>query len=422
MDKILVKGGTALRGRVTVSGAKNAALPAMAASLLTDEPVRLRNLPKVRDIQTTGRLLQEMGCQVDLEDLQESHGCELIARHPISCVAPYERVKTMRSSVLVLGPLLARFGRARVSLPGGCAIGARPIDLHIKGLKKLGASLTIQHGYVEAKAPQLKGEKVVFDRVTVTGTENLMMAACLAKGETILHNAAREPEVADLADLLRSMGARIEGDGSSTIRIQGRPQLGGADHTIIPDRIEAGTFMVAGAITGGAVELVDCRPDHLTAVIEKLEETGITIERTRPDACRVTAPRRLQPRDVTTMEYPGFATDMQAQYMALMTQAHGASIITETIFESRFLHASELVRMGASIRIEGNRAVISGRRDLTGAKVLASDLRASASLILAGLVARGETLVHRVYHLDRGYEAIEEKLRKLGARIQRITD
>ena len=422
MDKILVKGGTALRGRVTVSGAKNAALPAMAASLLTDEPVRLRNLPKVRDIQTTGRLLQEMGCQVDLQDLQESHGCELIARHPISCVAPYERVKTMRSSVLVLGPLLARFGRARVSLPGGCAIGARPIDLHIKGLKKLGASLTIQHGYVEAKAPHLKGDKVVFDRVTVTGTENLMMAACLAKGETILHNAAREPEVTDLADLLRSMGARIEGDGSSTIRIQGRPQLGGADHTIIPDRIEAGTFMVAGAITGGAVELVDCRPDHLTAIIEKLEETGITIERNRRDACRVTAPRRLQPRDVTTMEYPGFATDMQAQYMALMTQAHGASIVTETIFESRFLHASELVRMGASIRIEGNRAVISGRRDLTGAKVLASDLRASASLILAGLVARGETLVHRVYHLDRGYEAIEEKLRKLGARIQRITD
>ena len=422
MDKILVKGGTALRGRVTVSGAKNAALPAMAASLLTDEPVRLRNLPKVRDIQTTGRLLQEMGCQVDLKDLQESHGCELIARHPISCLAPYERVKTMRSSVLVLGPLLARFGRARVSLPGGCAIGARPIDLHIKGLKKLGASLTIQHGYVEAKAPHLKGEKVVFDRVTVTGTENLMMAACLAKGETILHNAAREPEVTDLADLLRSMGARIEGDGSSTIRIQGRPQLGGADHTIIPDRIEAGTFMVAGAITGGAVELVDCRPDHLTAVIEKLEETGITIERNRPDACRVTAPRRLQPRDVTTMEYPGFATDMQAQYMALMTQAHGGSTITETIFESRYMHASELVRMGASIRIEGNRAVISGRRDLTGAKVLASDLRASASLILAGLVARGETLVHRVYHLDRGYEAIEEKLRKLGARIQRITD
>ena len=422
MDKILVKGGTALRGRVTVSGAKNAALPAMAASLLTDEPVRLRNLPKVRDIQTTGRLLQEMGCQVDLKDLQESHGCELIARHPISCVAPYERVKTMRSSVLVLGPLLARFGRARVSLPGGCAIGARPIDLHIKGLKKLGASLTIRHGYVEAKAPHLKGDKVVFDRVTVTGTENLMMAACLAKGETILHNAAREPEVTDLADLLRSMGARIEGDGSSTIRIQGRPQLGGADHTIIPDRIEAGTFMVAGAITGGAVELVDCRPDHLTAIIEKLEETGITIERNRPDACRVTAPRRLQPRDVTTMEYPGFATDMQAQYMALMTQAHGTSIVTETIFESRFLHASELVRMGASIRIEGNRAVISGRRDLTGAKVLASDLRASASLILAGLVARGETLVHRVYHLDRGYEAIEEKLRKLGARIQRITD
>lgn len=422
MDKILVKGGTALRGKVTVSGAKNAALPAMAASLLTDEPVKLRNLPRVRDIHTTGRLLREMGCQVGLDNSRKNHGCELVTGNAISCFAPYERVKTMRSSVLVLGPLLARFGRARVSLPGGCAIGARPIDLHIKGLKKLGASLSIEHGYVEARAPRLTGEKVVFDRITVTGTENLMMAACLAKGETILHNAAREPEVMDLADLLRSMGARIEGDGSSTIRIQGRPELGGADHTIIPDRIEAGTFMVAGAITGGSVELVDCRPEHLTAVIEKLEETGIAIERSGPGACRVTAPRRLQARDVTTMEYPGFATDMQAQYMALMTQAHGSSIITETIFESRFLHASELVRMGADIRIEGNRAVISGRRDLTGAKVLASDLRASASLILAGLVASGETLVQRVYHLDRGYEAIEKKLKVLGARIERIAE
>ncbi len=422
MDKILIKGGAALRGRVTVSGAKNAALPAMAACLLTDETLRLRNLPRLRDIQTTGRLLQEMGCRVDLENLQTDHGCELAAGNSISCVAPYERVKTMRASVLVLGPLLARFGRARVSLPGGCAIGARPIDLHIKGLKKLGASLSIEHGYVEAKAPRLTGEKVVFDRITVTGTENLMMAACLAKGETVLHNAAREPEVADLAELLRSMGARIEGDGSSTIRIQGRPELGGADHTIIPDRIEAGTFMVAAAITGGAVELVHCRPGHLTAVIEKLGETGIAIERSGPDACRVTAPRRLQARDVTTLEYPGFATDMQAQYMALMTQAHGSSIVTETIFESRFLHASELVRMGADIRIEGNRAIISGRRTLTGAKVLASDLRASASLILAGLVASGETLVHRVYHLDRGYEAIEEKLQALGARIERIAD
>ncbi len=422
MDKILIQGGTALGGRVAVSGAKNAALPAMAASLLTEEPLRLRNLPSVRDIRTTGRLLQEMGCRVGLDNLQTGHGCELVAGHPVSCVAPYERVKTMRSSVLVLGPLLARFGRARVSLPGGCAIGARPIDLHIKGLKKLGASLTIEHGYVEAKAPRLRGETVAFDRITVTGTENLMMAACLAKGETILHNAAREPEVTDLADLLRSMGARIEGDGSSTIRIQGRPELGGADHTIIPDRIEAGTFMVAGAITGGTVELVNCRPEHLTAVMDKLEETGIAIESGGPNACRVTAPRRLQARDVTTMEYPGFATDMQAQYMALMTQAHGLSIVTETIFESRFLHASELVRMGADIRIEGNRAVISGRTSLTGAKVLASDLRASASLILAGLVASGETLVHRVYHLDRGYEAIEKKLKSLGASIQRITD
>ncbi len=422
MDKILIKGGATLRGKVTVSGAKNAALPAMAATLLTDEPVKLRNLPRVRDIQTTGRLLQEMGCRVCLNNPRKGHGCELVAGNSISCVAPYEMVKTMRSSVLVLGPLLARFGRARVSLPGGCAIGARPIDLHIKGLKKLGASLKIEHGYVEAKAPRLTGETVVFDRITVTGTENLMMAACLAKGETILHNAAREPEVTDLADLLRSMGARIEGDGSSTIRIQGRSELGGADHTIIPDRIEAGTFMVAGAITGGSVELVNCRPEHLTAVIEKLEEAGMAIEPSGPDACRVTAPSRLQARDVTTMEYPGFATDMQAQYMALMTQAHGSSIITETIFESRFLHASELVRMGAGIRIEGNRAVISGRRDLTGAKVLASDLRASASLILAGLVASGETLVHRVYHLDRGYEAIETKLKALGAGIERIAD
>lgn len=394
----------------------------MAAALLTDEPVKLRNLPRVRDIQTTGRLLQEMGCRVDLENLQADHGCELAAGNSLSCVAPYERVKTMRSSVLVLGPLLARFGRARVSLPGGCAIGARPIDLHIKGLKKLGASLKIEHGYVAAKAPRLTGETVVFDRITVTGTENLMMAACLAKGETILHNAAREPEVIDLADLLRSMGARIEGDGGSTIRIQGRAELGGADHTIIPDRIEAGTFMVAGAITGGSVELANCRPEHLTAVIEKLEETGITVERCGANACRVTAPGRLQARDVTTMEYPGFATDMQAQYMALMTQAHGSSIVTETIFESRFMHASELVRMGADIRIEGNRAVISGRRDLTGAKVLASDLRASASLILAGLVAGGETLVQRVYHLDRGYEAIETKLKALGAGIERIAD
>lgn len=422
MDKILIKGGAPLRGRVAISGAKNAALPAMAAALLTDEPVKLRNLPRVRDIQTTGRLLQEMGCRVGLENPRKDHGCELVARHSISCVAPYERVKTMRSSVLVLGPLLARFGRARVSLPGGCAIGARPIDLHIKGLKKLGATLKIEHGYVEAKAPRLTGETVVFDRITVTGTENLMMAACLAKGETILHNAAREPEVTDLADLLRSMGARIEGDGSSTIRIQGRLELGGADHAIIPDRIEAGTFMVAGAITGGVVELANCRPEHLAAVIEKLEETGITIECCGPNACRVTAPGRLQARDVTTMEYPGFATDMQAQYMALMTQAHGPSIVTETIFESRFMHASELVRMGADIRIEGNRAVISGRRELTGAKVLASDLRASASLILAGLVASGETLVQRVYHLDRGYEAIETKLKALGAGIERMAD
>ena len=302
MDKILVKGGKPLRGRVAISGAKNAALPAMAASLLTEEPVTLRNLPQIQDIQTTRHLLQEMGCQVRLETQQQNPVYELIAANPISCEAAYELVKTMRASVLVLGPLLARFGQARVSLPGGCAIGVRPIDLHIKGLKKLGATVNIEHGYVEAKARHLKGGKIVFDRITVTGTENLMMAAALAEGETILHNAACEPEVIDLANMLRSMGARIEGDGTNTIRIQGMPQLGGTDHTIIPDRIEAGTFMVAGAITGGDVELVGCRPDHLTAIIEKLEETGITIERGQDNCCKVKVPRATTG---TGYDYPG---------------------------------------------------------------------------------------------------------------------
>jgi UDP-N-acetylglucosamine 1-carboxyvinyltransferase len=420
MDKILIKGRTPLYGTVEISGAKNAALPAMAATLLTEDKVVLHNVPAVRDIQTTGQVLKELGCKTDLSRLASAHSCEVAAQSITSWEAPYELVKTMRASVLVLGPLLARFGRARVSLPGGCAIGARPIDLHIKALEKLGAEVAIEHGYVEARSPRLKGGEIVFDRITVTGTENLMMAAALAEGGTVLSNAAREPEVVDLADLLRAMGAKISGDGSSTIRIQGVEKLHGAEHTIIPDRIETGTFLVAGAISAGEVQIRACRPDHLSAVIGKLEEAGVVVERQSPSRLKVTAPNGLKSRGVTTVEYPGFATDMQAQYMALMTQAEGASIITETIFENRFMHASEMIRMGANIKIEGNRAIVLGKTELTGAKVIASDLRASASLVLAALVAEGETLIDRVYHLDRGYEGIEEKLSVLGADIRRI--
>jgi UDP-N-acetylglucosamine 1-carboxyvinyltransferase len=420
MDKILIKGRTPLYGTVEISGAKNAALPAMAATLLTEDKVVLHNVPSVRDIQTTGQVLKELGCETDLRRLASTHSCEVAAQRITSCEAPYELVKTMRASVLVLGPLLARFGRARVSLPGGCAIGARPIDLHIKALEKLGADVAIEHGYVEARSPRLKGGEIFFDRITVTGTENLMMAAALAEGGTVLNNAAREPEVVDLADLLRAMGAKISGDGSSTIHIQGVEKLHGAEHTIIPDRIETGTFLVAGAISAGEVQIRACRADHLSAVIEKLEEAGVVVERQSPSQLKVTVPNGLKSRGVTTVEYPGFATDMQAQYMALMTQAEGESMITETIFENRFMHASEMIRMGANIKIEGNRAMVLGKTQLTGAKVIASDLRASASLVLAALVAEGETLIDRVYHLDRGYERIEQKLNALGADIRRI--
>ncbi|MCI0421432.1 MAG: UDP-N-acetylglucosamine 1-carboxyvinyltransferase [Acidobacteria bacterium] len=419
MDKILIKGGKPLLGSVEISGAKNAALPALAATLLTGDAVVLQNVPCVRDIQTTGQVLRDLGCDTDFRTLALTHSCRVSAQNVTSCEAPYELVKTMRASVLVLGPLLARFGKARVSLPGGCAIGARPIDLHIKAFEKLGAEIAIEHGYVEARAPRLKGAEIFFDRITVTGTENLMMAAALAEGHTVLNNAAREPEVADLADLLRAMGAQISGEGSSVIRIQGVERLHGAQHTIIPDRIETGTFLAAGAITGGEVEIRACRPDHLCAVIEKLEETGVVIERPSPSILKVSAPHGIKARNVTTVEHPGFATDMQAQYMALMTQGEGTSIVTETIFENRFMHASEMVRMGASIKIEGNRAIVFGKTQLTGAKVIASDLRASASLVLAGLVAQGDTLIDRVYHLDRGYEGIEEKLKALGADIHR---
>ena len=422
MDKILVQGGEILRGQVFISGAKNAALPAMSASLLTEDEIILRNIPQVRDIETTGKLLQQMGCQAELDQIFRNHICVLRAKDPIFCEAPYELVKTMRASVLVLGPLLARLGQAYVSLPGGCAIGARPIDLHIEGLEKLGATINIEHGYVKARADRLTGSKVIFNQITVTGTENLMMAASLAKGETILHNAACEPEVTDLANLLRSMGALIEGDGTNTIRINGVSKLNGADHTIIPDRIEAGTFMIAGAITGGEVELIGCRPSHLSTVINTLEKAGVIVEETEKNSCIVRAPHKIRPCNVNTKEYPGFATDMQAQFMGLMTQADGTSIITETVFESRFLHASEMIRMGANIKIEGNQATIFGKTNLTGANVIASDLRASASLVLAGLVATGETIIDRVYHLDRGYERIEEKLKSLGAKISRISN
>jgi UDP-N-acetylglucosamine 1-carboxyvinyltransferase len=420
MDKILIKGRKPLYGTVEIGGAKNAALPAMAATLLTEDKLVLHNVPCVRDIQTTGQVLKELGCESDLSQLASAHSCQIAARKIISCEAPYELVKTMRASVLVLGPLLARFGKARVSLPGGCAIGARPIDLHIKAFEKLGAEIAIEHGYVEARSRRLRGSQILFDRITVTGTENLMMAATLAEGETILKNAAREPEVVDLANLLRAMGAKISGDGSGTIHIQGVRGLHGTEHTIIPDRIETGTFLVAGAITGGEVTIRSCRANHLSAVIEKLEEAGVTVTRQSPSQLKVSAPDGLNARDATTVEYPGFATDMQAQYMALMTQAEGTSIVTETIFENRFMHASEMIRMGANIKIEGNRATVKGKTQLTGARVIASDLRASASLVLAALVAEGETLIDRVYHLDRGYERIERKLHALGADIRRV--
>jgi len=419
MDKFLITGGHPLEGRVTISGAKNAALPAMAAALLTPERVILRNVPRVRDIGTMRSLLDELG--VDSSVTHEEHGNRLEIEAPklLNPMAPYELVKQMRASILVLGPLVARFGHARVSLPGGCAIGARPVNLHIKGLEKLGASIHIQHGYIEARAERLKGSAFTFDVVSVTGTENLMMAAALADGETVLENAAREPEIINLAELLIKMGAKIEGAGSDTIHVHGVSRLQGADHTIIPDRIEAGTFLVAAVITGGHLVLDHVNPSHLTSIVNKLAEAGAQIRESGPDQMEAAAGKSIQAIDVTTKEYPGFATDMQAQYMALMTQAQGSALITETIFENRFLHALELVRMGADIAVNGRRAVVRGSTPLSGAKVQASDLRASASLVLAGLAAQGETLIDRVYHIDRGYERIEEKLNRLGAKIQR---
>ena len=426
MDKLVIRGGNPLLGTVRISGAKNAALPCMAAALLTDEPVILENIPQVRDIETTRKLLAAMGAEVELGYGRAHHRTTICARNLAAPEASYELVKTMRASTLVLGPLVARCGHARVSLPGGCAIGARPIDLHIKGLERLGAKITQEHGYVEAatdplKGNRLQGAEIVFDKITVTGTEDLLMAATLADGETIMQNCAREPEVADLAALLNAMGAKIKGAGTATIRITGVDKLHGAKHRIIPDRIEAGTFIIAGALTGGDVNVTCCDPSHLTGILQKLSETGVKTA-VKADSVRVMGDHPLIAADMNTEEYPGFPTDMQAQYMALATQADGTSVITENIFENRFMHAQELVRMGAAIKIEGRRAIVRGKTQLSAAAVLASDLRASASLVLAALVADGETIIDRVYHLDRGYENIEEKLKTVGAEIRRVGD
>lgn len=421
MDKFRIQGGVPLQGEIEVSGSKNAALPALAACLLSGDPVRLRRVPPVRDIGTMQQLLQYTGAEVNVAGGDVTVRAADLAQPE----APYEVVKTMRASSLVLGPLVARTGRARVSLPGGCAIGARPINLHESALEQLGAEIHHAHGYVEARAPRgLKGAHVHFDRITVTGTEDVLMAAVLAEGETVISNAAREPEVQDVAALLNKMGARVEGAGTSVIRVRGVSSLHGAEHTIIPDRIEAGTFLIAGAITHGDLVVSRFLPEHVEALVLKMRQAGADVAPAGPEfpqgALRVRASSRLRAIDITTEEYPGFATDLQAQYMALMTLAEGISFITETIFENRFMHTQELARMGANIRVEGRQAIVAGVPELTGAQVIASDLRASASLVLAGLVARGETWLDRVYHIDRGYERIEEKLARVGARIERV--
>ena len=416
VEKLRIVGGRPLEGTVRISGAKNASLPELCAALLSDQPVVLRNVPEVRDIRTMGRVLAALGAEVEFK---VGGIAQVRASQLASIEAPYELVKTMRASVLVLGPLVAREGRARVSLPGGCAIGARPINLHLQALERLGAAISVEHGYVEARARQLRGSEIYFDTASVTGTENVMMAATRAEGETVIRNAACEPEIGDLADLLRAMGARIQGDGTPTIRVEGVPGLRGVEHSVIPDRIETGTFIAACALAGGDVEILSCQPQHLRAVIDKFRECGVRIEE-GPDNLRVRAPRVLKAASVTTLPYPGFPTDMQAQYMALMTQASGPSQITESIFENRFMHVAELQRMGASVRVDGRTALVTGPTPLSGAQVMATDLRASASLVIAGLAGGGETVVDRIYHLDRGYYRIDEKLRGLGADIERF--
>ena len=422
MDKFVIRGGNPLVGTVRISGAKNSALPCMAAAILTEDEVTLENIPQVRDIETERRLLVSMGAEVELGYGRAQHRTKICCKTLSDPEAKYEIVKTMRASSLVLGPLVARVGMARVAMPGGCAIGGRPIDLHIKGLEKMGATITQEHGYLEARAERLRGAHLVFDRITVTGTEDLLMAAVLAEGETLMENCAREPEVTDLAALLTAMGAKIEGAGTSTIRVQGVTKLHGARYRINPDRIEAGTFLVAGAITSGDLIVANCNPNHLGAVISKLQETGVRVDQLGPDAVRVRADGPLKAADISTEEYPGFPTDMQAQYMALATQSVGVSQVKENIFENRFMHVQELVRMGASIKVDGSTATVRGPARLSAAAVMCSDLRASASLVLAALVADGESILDRVYHMDRGYERIEEKLRGVGAQIRRMGD
>ncbi|MFM9969277.1 MAG: UDP-N-acetylglucosamine 1-carboxyvinyltransferase [Burkholderiales bacterium] len=414
MDKLVIHGGAQLTGEVAISGAKNAALPIMCASLLCSDPVSLSNVPRLRDVETLLALLRRIGVK------HESSGgsLELNSATIVEPVAPYELVKTMRASILVLGPLLARCGEARVSLPGGCAIGLRPVDLHIKGLQAMGAQIQVEQGYVVARAKRLKGARLVMDLVTVTGTENLMMAACLAEGTTVIENAAREPEVVDLAQCLLAMGARIRGAGTDAITIEGVERLHGASHTVMPDRIETGTFLVAACATGGSVRLLNTRSDALDAVVEKLREAGASLDAVG-DSISLTMQGRPRSVNVRTAPYPGFPTDMQAQFMVLNTIADGAAVITETIFENRFMHASELQRLGADIELSGHTAVVRGLKKLQGATVMATDLRASASLVIAGLIAQGETTIERIYHLDRGYENIEQKLSQLGANIHR---
>jgi UDP-N-acetylglucosamine 1-carboxyvinyltransferase len=420
MDKFVIRGGNPLVGTIRVSGAKNSALPCMAAAILTEDEVTLENIPQVRDIETERRLLTSMGAEVELGYGRAQHRTTISCRTLSDPEAKYEIVKTMRASSLVLGPLIARAGMARVAMPGGCAIGGRPIDLHIKGLEKMGATITQEHGYLEARAERLKGAHIVFDKITVTGTEDLLMAAVLAEGETLMENCAREPEVADLAALLTAMGAKIEGACTSTLRIQGVQRLHGARYRINPDRIEAGTFLIAGAITRGDLIVSNCNPAHLGAVIAKLQEVGARIDIIGPETVRVRADGKLQAADISTEEYPGFPTDMQAQYMALATQGDGVSVVKENIFENRFMHVQELVRMGANIKVDGSCATVRGPSRLSSAAVMCSDLRASASLVLAALVADGESILDRVYHMDRGYERIEEKLRGVGAQIRRM--
>ncbi len=419
MDKLIINGGARLEGEIRISGAKNAVLPIMAATLLADTPVVIRNIPHLHDVTTTMELLGHMGVQLTVNEKMD---IEVDARHINSLYAPYELVRTMRSSILVLGPMLSRFGRADVSLPGGCAIGSRPVNLHIKGLQAMGANIDVENGYIKARVDRLKGARLVMDVVTVTGTENLMMAATLADGVTIIENAAREPEVTDLANCLNKMGAKVRGAGTDTIEIEGVERLSGTDYEVLPDRIETGSYLVAGAITGGHVKVKDTRPDTMDAVLQTLREAGADITVGEDWIELDMHGRRPQAVNVHTAPYPAFPTDMQAQFTALNVVAEGTGTITETVFENRFMHVQEMQRMGAKIQLEGNTAITTGVLKLAGAPVMATDLRASASLVLAGLVAEGETVIDRIYHIDRGYERIEEKLAMLGADIRRVPD